>query len=538
MALKSTLAEPDAILAEPGRLAAIASTGLFGEPGAPVIDSIYDHLTSLASRLLGAPIALISLIVSAEQHLFLGATGIPESARRAHFGYSPCRFVAITGEELVLADVRERKDLRSAIDISDDGLVAYCGVPVRVGSSTVGTFTVIDSVVRQWSAGEIQTVRDFARLAERELAAQVRLRQEALVPSRLAPLLNSLPAGVYATDVQGRLMFYNTRAAGLWGIEPPAGALAPEAVGTDRPSWPDGSPVSEEDLPLRVALRTGTPAPPVEFALGPERDGIIALASAEPLFTADGELAGALGVIQDVTALRKASRLRDELLALVSHELRTPLTVISGMASFLARHGATATVEDRMVAAHQLVAASRRMERVVENMLQLSHLDHDGTDPEPILAQVILNRAMLTHAADFPQSSVTQVGREVRAIARGVENWSVLALTNLLHNATQYGDPSEEPLVELVVHDDEVQFRVCNAGPVFTEAEFEALFEPFSRRPETRDRVPGAGLGLTTARKLAEAQGGRLLAGLRPDGRGPMFTLALPVYAKAEGEAA
>ena len=170
------------------------------------------------------------------------------------------------------------------------------------------------------------------------------------------------------------------------------------------------------------------------------------------------------------------------------------------------------------------------MERVVENMLQLSRLNHDGLEPEPVLAQRILNRALHSNTADFPLVSVSRAGNGLHAIAFAVESWSVLALTNLLHNATQYGDPSEPPLVEVVLQGDEVQFRVSNAGPTFTDEEFRALFEPFFRRPETRDRIPGAGLGLATARKLAEAQGGRLLAGARPDNKGPTFTLVLPAY--------
>ena len=122
------------------------------------------------------------------------------------------------------------------------------------------------------------------------------------------------------------------------------------------------------------------------------------------------------------------------------------------------------------------------------------------------------------------------MGTERHATVLAVERWSVLAFGNLLHNASQYGDPSEAPLVELVRHEDEVQFRVCNAGPVFTENQYNAMFEPFFRGPNIAQRFPGAGLGLTTSRKLAEAQGGRLLAGPRPDHRGSMFTLALPAF--------
>ena len=234
-------------------------------------------------------------------------------------------------------------------------------------------------------------------------------------------------------------------------------------------------------------------------------------------------------MLQDVTALRQASRLRDELLALVSHELRTPLTVNSGMASFLERHAGT-TDEARAEATEKLLLASRRMERVVENMLQLSHLDHDRADSEPLLAQMIVDNALKAFARDNPHVEVEQLGGDRSLVINAVESWSALTLGNLLQNAQLYGDGSEPIMVQLVLHERELHIRVCNPGEAFADGEYEALFEPFFRRPRVRNHIPGAGLGLTTARKLAEAQGGRLLAGPRPDGLGSMFTLALPVY--------
>ena len=527
--------DKDAILSNPARLAALARTGLLADRiGAPA-DGVFDRLTSLATRLTGAPIALVSLVSDQEQ-ILVGATGVPEENRRTPLSYSFSRFVVAAGEQLVVPDVRERADILPNPAISEYGVVAFCGIPLRVGGETVGAFCALSSKVRRWSADEVGILQDLAVLAERELEMQARRRQEALVPSQFASLLNSLPTGVYASDSQGRLMFYNAHAARLWGIEPSRGSLESDAFALRGPLWPDGSPVSADETPLHIALRTGEPVPAVEVFIGSQQDSIVALASAEPLFTSEGELVGALAVLHDVTALRKAGRLRDELLDLVSHELRTPLTVISGMASFLARRGVTADADARMEAAGQLLVASRRMERVVENMLQLSRLNNDGLEPEPVLAQMILNQALHSNTENFPLVSVSQVGDGLHAITYAVENWSVLALTNLLHNATQYGDPSESPLVEILTQGDEVHIRVSNAGPVFTDEEFNVLFDPFFRRPETRDHIPGAGLGLTTARKLAEAQGGRLLAGPRPDNGGPMFTLVLPAHALQETE--
>ena len=518
-------------LADPRRLDALARTGLFIEPPLPSTSRIFDRLTALTARLLHAPISTVTL-VSDQQQLFVGATGIAGGRERADLCNSYCQQVVASGKPLAIRDVPAADDPRLNSAAAEYGIVAYCGVPISVDGQTIGTLCAIGAEPRDWTDADLATLADLAELVEREIALQITQREEALVPRRFEPLLNAIPAGIYACDEDGRLIFYNDRAAALWGTNPSLGAMEAAAYAVRGLAWQDGTPLAEADTPLRQALRGAIPARPLELALGQGPEALVALASAQPLLSAAGERAGALGVLQDVTALRQASRLRDELLALVSHELRTPLTVISGMASFLDRHGES-TATGRAEAIKTLLLASRRMERVVENMLQLSHLDHDRAEPEPLLAQKLLDEALTAFAPDFPATAVSQVVGERGAVVFAVEAWSALALINLLQNAQLYGDGSEPPSVQLVRHGVELHIRVCNPGETFTEDGYLALFEPFYRSPRVRNQIPGAGLGLTTARKLADAQGGRLLAGQRPDGHGSMFTLALPLYQQA-----
>ena len=528
--------EHAAALADPARLAVLARTGLFREHAQPPGDGVFDKLARFATLFVRTPMALVSLLSDREQ-IHLGKAGFGTEGRRSSLEHSLCPSVISAGQAFVVANTNALPEFKAQHESMGNPIAAYCGVPLRAEGAVVGSVCVMDTVPREWAEDEIAILRDLATLAERELSWHIQRGHEELIPPRLLPVLDSVPAAVYAANADGRLVYHNTRAAKLWGNSPTRGALEAEAFAIRRPSWPDGSPVPLDETPLQIALRTGKPAPPVELRIGTEHDAIVALVSAEPLFTADGELIGALGVLQDVTAERKAQLLRDELLALVSHEIRTPLTVISGTAAFLARHGSPENLKARTEVAQELIVASRRMERVVENVLQLTLLDHEHVNPEPVLAQVLVDKAIRAVSADFPQISIAQSG-DTAAVSLAVENWAVLALTNLLHNAVQYGDPSEVPHIDVVVNGMEIEFRVSNLGPVFTAEEFSALFAAAYRRPEVRERVPGAGLGLTTARNLARAQGGSLFAGLRPDQQGPMFTLALPVYASGESEPA
>jgi two-component system sensor histidine kinase KdpD len=101
-------------------------------------------------------------------------------------------------------------------------------------------------------------------------------------------------------------------------------------------------------------------------------------------------------------------------------------------------------------------------------------------------------------------------------------------LVNLVENAAKYA-PKDAPIeVSAARCDGELSIRVADRGPGVPPAESEAIFEPFYRRPGTLPDVGGAGLGLSIARRLAEAQGGRLEYQPRAGG-GSEFTLYLPV---------
>lgn len=517
------------ILSNPERLAALARTGLMVPREAPG-EPVFDELAMLAARVVSAPVALVSLVGEDEQH-FIGATGVPGGVRRAPLGL--CQFVVAADAPLVIPNVPSHPDaeLRANPAIDQFGIVAYCGIPLHLDGAVVGALYALDRTARAWSERDVEVLLGLASLAQRELHAIAQRRQEALVPLRFAQLLNALPAGVYVCDATGHILVYNDRAATLWGIHPAPGFTETEAFSYRKLMRTDGTALPAGETPLAAVLAKGMAYAATELVIGSGQGRTVVLAAAEPLFDIDGSLAGAIGVIHDVSVAHAASRMRDELLELVSHELRTPLTVISGMSSYLARHGPEAGDEAKQTAAAELVSASRRMERVLGNMLQLSRLASDSVEPEPILAQAILDRALVAHRSDFPRTTVLQVGGGRDLIANAVENWSVFALANLLHNAERHGDSAEPPRIEIALESEEVHFRVSNAGVVLSEDEYGALFQPFYRRAETRRRVPGTGLGLTTARSLAESQGGRVLAGPRADHLGSTFTLALPVYA-------
>jgi two-component system sensor histidine kinase KdpD len=104
---------------------------------------------------------------------------------------------------------------------------------------------------------------------------------------------------------------------------------------------------------------------------------------------------------------------------------------------------------------------------------------------------------------------------------------SLRVLVNLIENAAKYS-PQGTPIdVGARRVGDELQFWVADRGPGIDDEDRNRVFEPFYRRRDSNDDVGGAGLGLSIAKGIAEAQGGTLTFMPRAGG-GSVFTLAVP----------
>ena len=161
------------LLTRPDRLAALRRTALLDTPP----EEAFDRLTRMAARLLGTPVALISLVAEDHQY-FKSAIGLPEpwASRRVNpISFSFCGQVVATGEPLVLEDARRHPLQRHNPVIRELGWVAYAGVPlVTRQGHTIGALAVIDKTPRLWSERDIALLQDLAA----SVATEIELRTE------------------------------------------------------------------------------------------------------------------------------------------------------------------------------------------------------------------------------------------------------------------------------------------------------------------------------------------------------------------------
>lgn len=173
------------------------------------------------------------------------------------------------------------------------------------------------------------------------------------------------------------------------------------------------------------------------------------------------------------------------------------------------------------------------METMVSDVLAYLRGGHAG---EPVQALAVA--ALVRTVADEITDTVTPVeeGRmDEEAVVPGRRVAIKRAVTNLVANAARHG---RDPWVEVETVPDAVLVRVGDRGPGIPPADLPRVTEPFFRGDRARTASGGSGLGLSTARAIAEAHGGSLAIESTP-GRGTEVTLRLPRKATAgAGDAA
>jgi two-component system, OmpR family, phosphate regulon sensor histidine kinase PhoR len=224
---------------------------------------------------------------------------------------------------------------------------------------------------------------------------------------------------------------------------------------------------------------------------------------------------GALLVLHDVTELRRLEIVRRDFVANVSHELKTPLTSISGYAETLVHDQTDGETTRRFLAV--ILANARRMQRLVDGLLDLSRIESGGWRPEPELldvGQVAHESWMLLE----DRAAQRQVRFEIQ-VDPGAER--VLAdpdafrqvLSNLLDNALRYTPTGGSIALHAQHEDGGVRVSVRDTGAGIPRDHLPRIFERFYRADAGRSRDEGGtGLGLAIVRHLVEAHDGRVSA--------------------------
>jgi two-component system phosphate regulon sensor histidine kinase PhoR len=325
----------------------------------------------------------------------------------------------------------------------------------------------------------------------------------------LGAVIDALNEAVVAVDARRQVVRVNVAAQRLLGIR-------------------DAVPFSADNLPrdaeLREALSAALAGEAVD-ALELVIDGRTVALTARPL-----SRGGAVLAALDLTDVRRLETVRRDFVANVSHELKTPLTVIGGFAETLGEPDVPAT--QRETFGRTILANVRRMQRIVDDLLDLSRIESGGWVPAPVRVDVA---SVAADALAACRETATEKGVAI-SVAVGPDGASLRAdptavrqiIANLVENAIRYTPRDGRVTVFSERDGDGVWLGVRDTGIGIAAEHVPRIFERFYRVDPARSReAGGTGLGLSIVRHLAEAHGGRVRAESAP-GRGTTIAAFFP----------
>jgi two-component system phosphate regulon sensor histidine kinase PhoR len=335
-----------------------------------------------------------------------------------------------------------------------------------------------------------------------------------------AAILGSMVEGVAVVNAAERLVFANPGFAEILGLDVPpvSGSSLLQVV---------------RQIELIEAVRrilAGEPRVEAEIVTGTLRQHHFAATVAS---VRAGETSGAVIVLHDITELRKLERVRRDFVANVSHEFRTPLTAIQGFTETLLA-GASDDPHNRDRFLGIILAHSRRLARLTEDLLRLSQMDAERLELEVrriSVGQLIEScyETALRRAQEKELFLSLNVPKQIPDVAGDARRLQEV-LQNLLDNAIQYTLPGGKIILSAEIRDDEVVFSVTDTGIGIPQADQPRIFERFYRVDAARSReAGGTGLGLAIARHLAELHGGRIWVESEV-GSGSTFYFSVPIF--------
>ncbi len=229
--------------------------------------------------------------------------------------------------------------------------------------------------------------------------------------------------------------------------------------------------------------------------------------------------------------LEETETRRLQMIGDVSHELRTPLTAISGYMEAMTDGVLPASPETY----EQVRLEASRLSRLVDDLQELSRVEAGAyhLDLQPVsLADLVRTTAK--------RLSKQYLDKQVRLDVSGLDAAlpAVLAdqdrliqvLTNLLGNALIYTPAGGDVKVSAVLGTLEIQVSVQDSGLGISSENMERIFDRFYRVDQSRSRAGGggSGIGLTIAKALVDAHGGRIWVTSPGEGQGSTIFFTLP----------
>jgi len=429
------------------------------------------------------------------------------------------------------------------------GLTSSCAFPISDRSGAVGA---IELYARGGRTPDDKTLalmaevgHEICEVFRREEAQATALEAVARSRDELEQVLAALPDGITVLDGEGRMIYANDAAARAVGMTSGADALrvSREEILRGFHLWDEsGKALQINELPADQALRGRRDKKLVRYKSTDGRLERWLLVEAVPITDGHGRVHRVVNILHDMTSqhrvelenvrlvgeAQEALRAREDLLAIVSHDLRNPLGVVLASTALLLKSNLPPDKQER--ARRQVEAIQRagnRMNRLIRDLLDFASIQAGrlsvSKHPQEVAAMV---DEVLEVTEPLAAAKAHKLVSDVAAgLAIRCDHDRVIQLfSNLVGNAVKFTPDGGTITVRAAPDGDLVRFSVTDTGPGIPADELPHVFDRYYQAQ--RKNRDGIGLGLSIARGIVEAHGGRIWAESE-EGKGSTFSFTL-----------
>jgi two-component system, OmpR family, phosphate regulon sensor histidine kinase PhoR len=335
---------------------------------------------------------------------------------------------------------------------------------------------------------------------------------------------NSLPIGFTLVDEEGMIVDFNPQAEVITGY------LKSEVIGQSHVEILHGTPDREACPLFRYAIQRQQQTAAVETNIRQKSGELITIvASISPLFDEDQNFIGGVELFRDITEIKKLERERKNILPMFAHDMKHPVITAGGFVSRLLSGKAGPVSEPQAEYLNIIKDELQKVEELISDFLEFSRFEaseyrplksafniEDAIQHQIEIMSLDAEKKNIQISFDYPDTLIPVISADGTMIER--------VIANLLDNAVKYSPPDTGISLKLNDWNLEVLVQITDSGIGIADEHLPYIFDAFYR--VSRDAM-GSGLGLSIAKAIIEAHGGKIWVKSAP-GKGSTFSFTLP----------